>query len=335
MSDNLSRREFVTAGAAAAVLLGSIPALADDKEKIPHRVLGKTGVKVPILGLGTVSLGAITDEKEAAKLVNTAIDLGITYIDTAPTRTRIAPFTGYGKAQSHLKGVLKERRKEVFIVTKCLEVEGEKALETLKKNLEELGIEQADLVHTHSIGHAMYDFDDLVGDKGPMAALEKAKKDGLTRFVGVTGHNRPEKFAKVIEKRDIDAMMNACNVVDRHTYAFEDVVWPAAKKKNIGVVAMKVFGGNITTRPCKMPEELRQASLRYVLSIPGVALAVVGMASVEEVKQNVAWAKEFKALSADEAKELKAKTVELAKKWGTHLDRLDLGGEKSRPLVNT
>lgn len=60
-----------------------------------------------------------------------------------------------------------------------------------------------------------------------MAALAKAKKDGLTRFVGITGHNRPEKFAQVVAKRDFDVMMNAVNIVDRHTYAFEDTVWPA------------------------------------------------------------------------------------------------------------
>lgn len=331
---NLTRRAFMRAAAASPLLLSNVlPTWADAPKGLPKRALGQTGVQVPILGLGTVAVGAIPDEKTAAALINKAIDLGVTYIDTAPPRTRQALFTGYGKAHAYLKGILKERRKEVFIVTKCLETEGDKTIDLLKKNLDELGLEQVDLTYTHSIGHATYDLDALVGDQGPMAALAKAKKDGLTRFVGITGHNRPEKFAQVVAKRDFDVMMNAVNIVDRHTYAFEDTVWPAARKKHIGLVAMKVYGGGITA--CKMPEELRHASFRFAQSVPGVALAVIGMGSLKELEQNVEWARTFKPLTADEAAELKKKTVALAKQWGPHLDRLDSKGERTRPLINT
>jgi aryl-alcohol dehydrogenase-like predicted oxidoreductase len=331
-----SRRDVIRAGAAGAALLlgGRLPAFEDrTSAKLPLRMLGKTGVKVPILGLGTVSIGNMNERREAETLLNKAIDMGVTYIDTAPPSTSKAFFTGYGKAQRYLNGVLKERRKEVFLVTKCLETESEKALALLKKNLEELGVDQVDLVHSHSIGHAVYDFDALVGDKGTMAALEKAKTDGLARYVGMTGHNRPEKFVKVLERRSIDAMMNAVNIVDRHTYSFEDVVWPVARKKQVGLVAMKVMAGGIVS--CKMPEELRQASLRFALGVEGVAVAVVGIRTQKELEQNVQWAKDFKPLTAEESKDLKKKTVELAKQWGAHLDRLDANGEKSRPLVNT
>ena len=332
----LSRREFVRTGSlGVAALLGNVlPAWGGGGAAgLPQRGLGKTGVKVPILGLGTVAVGNLTNEKEALALIHKAIDLGVTYIDTAPASTRIAFMTGYGRAHGYLKKVLKERRKEVFVVTKCLETDGDKVLGLLKKNLDELGVEQVDLAYTHSIGHAVYDFDKLVADDGPMAALQKAKKDGLTRFVGITGHNRPEKFAQVIRKRDIDVMMNAINIVDRHTYAFEDLVWPTAREKGIGLAAMKVFGGGITA--CKMPAELRQASFRFAQSVKGVALTVIGMGSVKELEQNVQWAREFKPMTADEANELKAKTVALAKQWGPHLDRLDSKGEQTRPLINT
>jgi aryl-alcohol dehydrogenase-like predicted oxidoreductase len=331
----LSRRDFVRAGAAgAALLLGNAtPLKAEGAAKLPQRVLGKTGVKVPILGLGTVAVGNVSDKKKAVALLNRAIDLGVTYIDTAPPRTRIAFMTGYGNAHKYLSGVLKERRKEVFLATKCLEPDGARTVELLKKNLDELGLGQVDLAYTHSIGHALYDFDSLVGDKGPMAALEKAKKDGLTCFIGITGHNRPEKFAKVVAARPLDVMMNAINVVDRHTYAFEDLVWPLAREKKVGLAAMKVFGGGIAS--CKMPEELREASFRFAQSVKGVALTVIGMGSEKELEQNVEWAKTYKPLTVAEANELKAKTVELAKKWGAHLDRLDSQGEKERPLRNT
>ncbi len=332
---SLTRRAFLKTSATGAVAaLAASRMHADEGEKLlSHRTLGKTGVNVPMLGMGTVALGAIPNQKDAVAILNRAIDLGVTYIDTAPPRTRQAIITGYGKAQKYIHGILKERRKEVFIVTKCLETDGSKTLDLVRSNLKELGIDQADLIYTHSIGHAMYDFDELVSDKGPMAALEKAKKDGFTRFVGITGHNRPEKFAKVISTREIDVMMNAVNVVDRHTYDFEDVVWPIVRKKKIGLAAMKVFGGGIAA--CKMPESLREASFRYALSEPGVALAVIGLGSIKELEQNVGWAKSFKPLSREETKELKKQTVALAKEWGAHLDRLDPKGEKNRPLVNT
>jgi hypothetical protein len=331
----LNRRQFLHASAAGSVLLTATAAAHAHEAKLPQRTLGKTGVQVPILGLGTVALGSLASAKEAESLVNAAIDLGVTYIDTAPGKTSIAAFTGYGKAHAYLHGVLKERRKEVFLATKTLETDSDKALSLVKKNLQELGIDQVDLTYSHSIGHAMYKLEDLTGPNGTMAGLEKAKKEGLTRFVGITGHNRPEKFAEVIKQRDIDAMMNAVNIVDRHTYAFEDVTWPLARQKNIGLVAMKVFGGSVTTRPCKMPPELRELSLRYCLSVPGVALAVIGMATKQELEQNVAWAKSFKPMTAEEMKETKKETVALARKWGVHLDKLDTQGETTRKLVNT
>src|SRR5262249_41517917 len=110
----LSRRAFVRTGlAGAAALLGNALPLRAADAKLPQRVFGKTGVRVPILGLGTVAVGNVEDTKKAVGLIHKAIDLGVTYIDTAPPRTRIALFTGYSRAQSYLNGVLKERRKEV------------------------------------------------------------------------------------------------------------------------------------------------------------------------------------------------------------------------------
>jgi uncharacterized protein len=333
MDARFSRRGFLAAGA-AALLGNALPVWAGDQRRtLPRRTLGRTKVQVPILGLGTVSIGNMANEKEAVTLLNRALDMGVTYIDTAPGSTRQARFTGYGRAQSYLAGVLRERRKEVFIATKCLETDGTRTVELLRRNLKELGIEQVDLAYTHSIGHAVYNEADLVADKGPMAALEGAKRDGLCRFVGITGHNRPEKFARVIARRQIDAMMNAVNIVDRHTYAFEEVVWPAARKQNVGLIAMKVYGGGITS--CKMPAELRQASFRFAQSVQGVALTVIGMNSQKELEQNVGWARDFKPMTAQEANDLRKRTVALAKEWGVHLDRLDNQGERSRPLVNT
>jgi hypothetical protein len=84
-----------------------------------------------------------------------------------------------------------------------------------------------------------------------------------------------------------------------------------------------------------MPAALRQASFRFAQSVPGVVLTVIGMGSEAELEQNAEWARTFQPMTADEAAELKAQTVELARTWGPHLDRLDPQGERSRPLINT
>src|SRR5262245_52582142 len=144
MSKRWTRREFLGTGAAGtAVLLGNtLPSWAGDpKTRLPQRTLGRTNVRVPILGLGTVAVGQMADQKAAVALINRAIDLGVTYIDTAPGSTRQALFTGYGRAQQYLAGILRERRKEVFIATKCLETDGSRTIELLRRNLKELGIE--------------------------------------------------------------------------------------------------------------------------------------------------------------------------------------------------
>ena len=96
---------------------------------------------------------------------------------------------------------------------------------------------------------------------------------------------------------------------------------------------MKVYGGGIKT--CKMPEELRQASFRFAQSVQGIALTVIGMSTRKELEQNVDWARNFKPMTAQEANDLRKRTVALAKEWGVHLDRLDSQGERSRPLINT
>lgn len=278
------------------------------------RALGSTGKRMPILGFGTAPAGIRRSLANGAALFEEAIDLGVTYFDTAPSHT------GYGRAQAQLGEVLKRRRKEVFLVTKCHESRGDDALRLLERNLKELRTDHADLVHVHSLG----DLDPAVVTRkdGVLHALLKAKRDGLTRFIGLSGHHRPGLFKDLLERFDIDVVMNAVNFVDRHTYGFEEKIWPLAARKGVALVAMKVFGGMVHSdrgmSNSKMPgEHLRQA-FRYALSVPGVALAVVGMATREELQRNVAWAKQFQPLTAEERLALEPLGKRLAARWGAH-----------------
>ncbi len=148
-SQETTRRGFLQAagaGTAMVVASGSVSQHADDKSApLPTRALGKTGVKVPILGVGTAPAGH-RSRKEAAEFYSYCLDVGATYMDTAPK------FAGYGMAQAALGDVLKTRRDEAFVVTKCWEPDGEKALKLLRSNLHELQTDRADLVYAHSIG---------------------------------------------------------------------------------------------------------------------------------------------------------------------------------------
>ena len=209
---------------------------------LPTRLLGS--VHLPILGFGTAHAGLRLNTTEAVRLYEAAFLAGITYFDTAPE------FAGYGKAQTQLSDFLKQVRSEVFLVTKCYEPDGERALQLLQTSLKELGTSYADLVFVHSAGADKMDPRVVFGRSGTYAALMKAKAQGLTRFVGLSGHSRPLRFLHALREFQIDVLLNAVNFVDRHTYNFEEQVWPSAAHSQIGLIAMKVYGGaSIRRRP--------------------------------------------------------------------------------------
>lgn len=308
----LSRRDLLCGAAASAAVLSAGD--ASGASELPTRILGRTGVRVPILGYGTAPTGLRRNLEDALALYREALELGVTYFDTAPNHT------GYGQAQVQLGHFLKEHRRQVFLVTKTFESEGDKALALLQKNLQELQTERADLVYAHSLGSL--DLATATGPRGVFQALLKAKKDGLTRFVGVSGHHLPGRFLPVLRDFDLDVVMNAVNFVDRHTYNFEGSVWPEARRRNLGLVAMKVFGG---MKPgareasnSMLPPDRHELALRYALSQEGVSLAIVGMATREELRQNVERARRFQPLTAAETAELEAAGKRLAAEWGPH-----------------
>lgn len=312
----VSRRGFLKATGAGAALVGAasvVPIGAAENNPIPKRALGKTGVQVPIIGLGTAPAGH-RGRKEAAKFYSECLDAGVTYLDTAPE------FAGYGQAQVALGDVLKTRRKEAFLVTKCWEPDGEKALALLKKNLRELQTDYADVVYAHSIGSDKMDLKTVLGAKGVMAALGKAQKDGLVRFIGISGHNRPGKFLEVIRKTKVEVMMNSVSFVSRHIYDFETKVWPEANRRGVALVAMKVFGG--MTGGSKNPKGGRITgenlfpAFRYAQSLKNISTVVLGMHDRQELAQNIDWARNYKPLSQKELDALLERGKKLVSNWG-------------------
>jgi aryl-alcohol dehydrogenase-like predicted oxidoreductase len=268
---------------------------------------------VPVLGLGTAP-SSHRSEKEAVAFYHQCIDAGVTHLDTGPA------CGGFGNAQVYLGQVLAERRQEVFVATRCCEPDGEEALRQLRRNLSELRIDRADLVYVQSLGDDKMAPDKIFAAGGVCKALEKARRDGLTRWLGVSGHHRPERFLKALEEWDFDVMMNAVSLVSRQIYDFEGRVWPAAAARGIGLLAMKVFGGvresRTSAKGAHLPDDLKPAGLRYALGLPGVSGAVVGLYDEEELRQTLAWARSFTPLAAEELAALETPTHDLAREWG-------------------
>src|SRR3954453_9659906 len=257
---------------------------------LPQRPLGRTGVNVPVLGYGTAPLGKIKlmDAPlihKSARLLNHAIDRGITYLDTSPD---------YG-SQAKVGEAMTTRRDEVFLATKVNKRRRDDVLEELRQNLKELRTDHVDLVQVHAV-NTMADLDAALAPDGALTALEEARRQGMTRFVGITGHSRPWVLARALERYEFDSVLVAIGPVDRLVNAPEEVLLPVAQAKQAGVIAMKVYAHGEVTR--------RDLAMRYALGLPGVSLASVGMADESEIDENVRLAENIAPLGEAELDKL-------------------------------
>jgi predicted aldo/keto reductase-like oxidoreductase len=296
MSENISRRKFIEnlgvgAAAGAGLLLTKEHARAEGTSAmLPSRTLGRTGAKVSILAFGCGSRFLMyKDEESAAAILNRAIDSGITYLDTAFAY-------GDGESETRVGQVMATRRKEVWLATKIPDRTRDGFLRRLKR----LKTDHVDLVHIHSLGHA----DDLAKIEEPGGALKglmEAREQKMARFAGMTSHTDGEVMAKAIERHDLDCVQMALNA--SRNGRFEELALPAANKKNLGVIAMKITGQEFLvgqgSGKANMP-----SLLRYSMSLP-VTTAVVGMPKPEMLAHNVEIARGFSPLDDQEKERIR------------------------------
>ena len=293
----ISRRQFVEAsalGCAAALLSG--PSFAETK-KMPMRAFGKTGEKVPILAFGGGSRYLMyQDADEAIAVLHHAIDLGITYIDTAHE------YGEHGESEMRIGEVMKTRRKEVLLATKFSGRKADEAKRMIETSLQRLQTDHVDVLHIHGLGGA----DELTAIEAPDGALKAlywARDQKMARFVGVTSHTDPHTLATALERHDFDCTQMALNAgLTRMEFGvntkaipmpqgnFESVALPVANRKRLGVIAMKVFGQDWLQG--KAPVE---KLIYYSMSLP-VSAAVIGMPKREHVERNAALAWNFAPL---------------------------------------
>jgi aryl-alcohol dehydrogenase-like predicted oxidoreductase len=169
-------------------------------EQLPRRVLGRTKVSVSVLslGTGTVGLSPAVSAPQIAQIVNTALDLGINFVDTARV---------YDDAEEGVGLGLQRRRQEAFLATKVSAETVREAEQSLATSLKLLKTDYLDLVYFHSVGDR--DAQQALGTDGVFTWLLRQKKAGKTRFVGISGHNRPQRFLRYIETGEVDVVLMA------------------------------------------------------------------------------------------------------------------------------
>jgi len=296
----ISRRDFLETTA----LGGLAPLAFAAPTPLETRVLGRTGARVSILafGGGTRFLGY--PEEQGLAALNRALDLGITYLDTAQSY-------GKGESERRMGRILKTRRKQVFLADKIESRKADEVLRSVEESLRSLETDHFDLLHLHSLG-AEQDLAAIEAPGGALKALYRLRDEKVARAIGFTSHSDPLVVKTAVERHDFDCVQMALNAAlagmvadatgsiwnQKPEISFQTVALPAAQKKNLGVIAMKIFAQEKLAGDA--PAE---TLLRYSLSLP-VATAVVGMPKIEHIEANAAVARKFQRLPAEEMRDL-------------------------------
>lgn len=307
---NANRRDFLQATAAgiaaASFAAGASAAESKNSGGIPLRPFGKTGEMVSALALGghsSTNLKKMT-EPESLRLIQRAVDSGITFMDNCWDYHDGGAEERMGKALA-----AGGRRDKVFLMTKVCGRTAKDAEQHLADSLKRLQTDRIDLWMFHEI---VYDNDPdwIFADDGAIHTGLKALKDGKVRYLGFTGHKDPSIHLKMLDKPGPwSAVLMPLNVMDVHYRSFQKQVLPKLNERGIAPLGMKSLGGNgsIVSQAGVSVED----ALRYVLSLP-IATLVSGIDSEKVLDQNLKIVREFKPLDDAERKRIEAASYALA-----------------------
>ncbi len=248
------------------------------------RKLGRTDVEVTIMGLGGEGLlRSHGRDREAYTLINKALDLGINYFESARAYEGSEEY--YGKA-------LRERRKDIFLAGKSHARTKEGALEHLHETLRNLKTDHLDLWQVHDV-RTIGDVEELFAVGGAIDAFVEARDKGLTRFIGITGHQDPSVIRECIHRFDFDTMLVPVNPAEASQKSFLEEILPLAEERGVGIIGMKIYVRGFTSKLTFYTS--MEAFFRYALSQP-IATAIIGCDSLEQLEQNVYFARSFKPM---------------------------------------
>ncbi len=245
-----NRRAFLKKGgvATAAVLAGSalssragaanlpgLPVNPRTPGAMPTRNLGKTGYKVGVFSLGgQAALEHANNFDVAVPIIDRALDLGVNYIDTSSI---------YGGperwSEQYVGRVMKRRRQEAFLATKTKERTRDGSMRMIEESLRLLQTDHVDLWQLHDIGIPR-DVDEIFAKGGAMEALLEMQQQKVVRFLGVTGHHRPEALIEAVNRHPFDCILMSLNAADPHHWSFTEQLLPLVVEKEMGIIGMKV-----------------------------------------------------------------------------------------------
>jgi aryl-alcohol dehydrogenase-like predicted oxidoreductase len=259
---------------------------------LPTRVLGRTGQKVSLLGLGGEGvLRTFGRDNAATALINRAIDLGITYFESARAYSGSEAY--YGKA-------LGERRRDIFLASKSHDRSKKGALAPLHETLRNMGTDHLDLWQVHDVREEA-EIEEIFGPGGALEAFLEAREQGKARFIGVTGHHDPSIIRKCLELFDFDTVLMPVNPAEPQYLSFPGSVLPLAREKNMGIIGMKAyFRGYAAQLPGYTTME---PFLRFALSEP-LSTVVIGCDTLAQLEQNAEFARSFHPMPAGERQAL-------------------------------
>lgn len=289
----MQRRTFLSLPAAALLL--DKKALAD--APMPSATLGKTGLQVSRFTLGGFHM-AVKGEQEGIRIIRRAIELGVTFFDSAAKYHQGRSDEIYGKA---LEGGL---RHKVLLMSKAELRDKDGAMRQLENTLRRMKTDYLDLWQCHEV--ARHDeVDKIFGPNGALEAFVKAKKDGKVRHIGFTGHHDPTVHERLLKGFDgWETVQHPVNLIDPHYLSFIENVLPKVSAKGLGRIGMKSNAiGGITANRIATIEEC----LRFALSQP-IDTLVSGVETVEQLEQNVAIVKSFKTMTSSEIRRLLERT---------------------------
>ena len=335
------RREFLKAGGAVTAALLAPSALTAETAKtlpalpsnpvtptaMPTRNLGKTGYKVGIFSLGgQAALEHANNFDAAVPIIERALDLGVNYIDTSSI---------YGGperwSEQYVGKVMAHRRSEAFLATKTKERTRDDSMRMIEKSLQLLQTDHVDLWQLHDIG-TMTDVNAVFAKGGAMEALVEMKEQKVVRYLGLTGHYRPDALMEGIRRYPFDAILLAMNAADPHHFSFNDGLLPLAVERQMGIIGMKIPGRSrllSSWTPPSIEEQkhswegmtiqtdrsgtltMREA-MYYTLSRP-VSTVIVGCDTIAQLEENVHLAREFTPLSDSQAQQLVARAEPVSK----------------------
>ena len=304
----MDRRDFLKKSAVASVAATLNSQLRASDQPIPRRPLGRTGEKVSMVGIGGYHIGAPSvDEQEAIRIIRTALDSGINFLDNC------WDYNG-GESEVRMGKALRDGyRQKAFLMTKIDGRTKAAAAQQIEESLKRLQTDHIDLLQFHEVIRES-DPERIFAKGGGMEAALEAKKQGKTRFIGFTGHKSPDIHNKMLETAfahdfRLDTVQMPLNVMDAHFDSFEKKTLPILVKHEIGVLGMKPMGDKIILQShTATPVEC----LHYAMNLP-TSVVITGCDSMTILQQALEAARSFKPLSSEQVAGLLAKTAPAAK----------------------